>query len=178
MLRWIEKQVTCQRITSKTHVFSMAHTWARNTVMWYWPCDTVLTAVNWSQARHAILPNKRLLKRVEKNVDQSQHTCRSRKCTLDLRNFARDSRKDQKGLIKGDDLPLLEQTTPLTHTPFVLEATLAIPLTKLSRRLNLQNGSQLYYKTMNCEEKNSAFCSVTMYHPTVASPKENLYLYE
>ena len=113
-----------------------------------------------------------------KNVDQSKHTCRSRKCTLDLRNFARDSRKDQKGLIKGEDLPLLEQTTTLTHTPFVLEATLAIPWTKLSRRLNLLNGSQLYYKTMNCEEKISAFCSVTMYHSTVASPKENLYLYE
>ena len=112
---------------------------------------------------------------MEKNVDQSQHTCRSRKCTLDLRNFVRDSRKHQKGL--SEDLPLLEQTTQLTHMPFVLEATLAIPLTKLSRRINLLNESQLYYKTMNCE-KNSAFCSVTMYHPTVASPKENLYVYQ
>ena len=113
---------------------------------------------------------------MEKNVDQSQHTSRSRKCSLDLKNFARDSRKDQKGLIKVEDLPLLE-TTQLTHTPFVLEATLAIPATKLSRRLNLLNGSQLYYKTVNCE-KHTAFCSVTMYHPTVASPKENLYVYE
>ena len=35
-------------------------------------------------ARHEILPNDRLLKRVVKNVDQSQHTSRSWKCTLDF----------------------------------------------------------------------------------------------
>ena len=34
-----------------------------------------------------------------------------------LRNFARDFKKDQKGLIKGEDLTLIEQTTQLTHTP-------------------------------------------------------------
>ena len=37
------------------------------------------------------------------NVNQSQHTSRSGKCTLDL--------KDQKGLMKGEDFQLLEQTT-------------------------------------------------------------------
>ena len=44
----------------------------------------------------------------------------------------------------------------------------------LPRRLNLLNGSRLYYKTINCEKK-STFCSVKTYHPTVASPKEHLY---
>ena len=34
-----------------------------------------------------------------------------------LRNFARDFKKDQKGLIKGEDLTLIEQPTQLTHTP-------------------------------------------------------------
>ena len=41
-------------------------------------------------------------------------------------------------------------------------------------RLNLLNGSQLYYKAVTCE-KNSAFCSVLQGNPAVASPKEQLY---
>ena len=49
-------------------------------------------------APHAIFPNKRLMKQVVKNVDQAQHTSRS---GTSLRNFPRDSRKDQKGLICG-----------------------------------------------------------------------------
>ena len=44
------------------------------------------------------------------NVNLSQHTSRSGKCTLDLEKYLRDSRKDQKGLIKGEDFKLLEQT--------------------------------------------------------------------
>ena len=53
-----------------------------------------------------------------KNVDQSQQTSRSGKCTLDLEKFRAwlySSRKDQKGLMKGEDLTVLEQTTQLTH---------------------------------------------------------------
>ena len=45
---------------------------------------------------------------------------------------------------------------------------------KLPWRLNLLNGSQLYYKVITCE-KNSAFCSVLQGNPAVASPKEQLY---
>ena len=54
----------------------------------------------------------------EKNVDQSQQTLRSGKCTLELEKFCAcpySSRKDQKGLMKGEDLTVLEQTTQLTH---------------------------------------------------------------
>ena len=46
-----------------------------------------------------------------------------------------------------------------------LEATLTISL----------NESRLYYKTINREKQNSAFCSVTTYHPSVALLKERLY---
>ena len=55
-----------------------------------------------------------------KNVDQSQQTSRSGKCTLVLEKFRAwlySSRKDQKGLMKGKDLTVLEQTTQLTHKP-------------------------------------------------------------
>ena len=68
--------------------------------------------------RHAFLPDERLLTWAEKNVDQSQQTSRSGKCTLDLEKFRAwlySSRKDQKGLMKGEDLTVLEQTTQLTH---------------------------------------------------------------
>lgn len=58
-------------------------------------------------ARHAILPNKCLLQQAVKNVDQSPHTSRS---GTSLRNFPRDSRKDQKGLMKGEDLTLTPKT--------------------------------------------------------------------
>ena len=54
----------------------------------------------------------------KKNGDQSQQTSRSGKCTLDLekvRAWLFSSRKDQEGLMKGEDLTVLEQTTQLTH---------------------------------------------------------------
>ena len=53
-----------------------------------------------------------------KNVDHSQQTSRSGKYTLDLEKFRAwlySSRKDQKGLMKGEDLTVLEQTTQLNH---------------------------------------------------------------
>ena len=76
--------------------------------------------------------------------------------------------------MKGEDLTLLEQTTQLTHTRLRTTGyTLESSLKNLPRRLNLQNGSWLYYKTLDIE--NTAFCLVVTYHPTVASPKEHLY---
>ena len=59
-----------------------------------------------------------------------------------LRYFVRDSRKDQKGLMKG---VLLKQTNQLTQT----SSYQRIP-----------------------SQSHSAFCSVTMFHPTIASPKD------
>ena len=53
-----------------------------------------------------------------KNVEQSQQTSRSGKSTLDLEKFRAglySSRKGQKGLMKGEDLTVLKQTTQLTH---------------------------------------------------------------
>ena len=45
-------------------------------------------------ARHALLPNERLLKRAAINVDQSQHTSKAGKCSLcPLGKLARDARK-------------------------------------------------------------------------------------
>ena len=49
-----------------------------------------------------------------------------------------------------------------------------ISLKKLPQRLNLLNGSRLYYKAIMCEKK-SAFCSVLQGDSAVASPKEQLY---
>ena len=67
---------------------------------------------------HAFLPHERLLTWAEKNVDQSQQTSRSGKCSLVLEKFRAwlyGSRKDQKGRMKGENLTVLEQTTQLTH---------------------------------------------------------------
>ena len=54
--------------------------------------------------------------------------------------------------MKGEDLTLLEQTTQLTHarlrtTGYTLESSWK----NSPRRLNLQNGSWLYYKTLDIE---------------------------
>ena len=78
--------------------------------------------------RHAFLPHERLLTWTKKDVDQSQQSSRSGKRTLDLEKFRarlNSSRKDQKGLMKGEDFIVLEQTTQLTH--------------KLSVRTNVTN---------------------------------------
>ena len=55
---------------------------------------------------------------------------------------------------------------------FVLETTLTISLKKLPWRLNLLNGSHLYYKTINCE-KILPFVQLQG-NPAVASSKEQL----
>ena len=67
--------------------------------------------------------------------------------------------------MKGEDLTLFRINTQLTQSHWK----------KWPQRLHLLNRSQHYYKTINCEKKNSAFCSVTTCHPTIASPKEHLY---
>ena len=71
------------------------------------------------------------------NADPWQQTSRS-EATLDLEKF-RDwfrSRKDQKGLMKGEDLRVLEETTQLSHKrSWVLEATLTISLKKITSEI-------------------------------------------
>ena len=123
------------------------------------------------------LPHKRLLTWAEKNVDQSQQTSRSGKCTLDLAKFRAwlyGSRKDQKGCMKVENLTVLEQTTPLTHKHSYQWLPSEFRWKKLSRRLNLLNGGRASYKTIMCEKK-SAFCSVLQGNTAAASPQEQLY---
>ena len=52
-----------------------------------------------------------------KNLEQSHQSSRSGKCNLDFEKFRAcfSSRKDQKGLMKGEDLTVLEQTSHLTQ---------------------------------------------------------------
>ena len=76
--------------------------------------------------------------------------------------------------MKGEDLTVLEQTTQLTHTHSYYWLPSQSHWKNLPWRLNLLNGSCLYYKTIPCG-KNSAFCSVLQGNPAVASPKERLY---
>ena len=124
------------------------------------------------------LPHVRLLTWAEKNVDQSQPTSRSGKCTLDLEKFRAwlySSKKDQKGLMRGEELTVVEQTYySVNSQAFLLVATLTNSLKKLPWTLNLLNGSRLYFKAIRFE-KNSAFCSVLQGNPAIASPKEQLY---
>ena len=96
-----------------------------------------------------------------KNVDQSQHTSRFGKCTSDLEKFRVRLQKRSEG---WRPYTFRAKYSVNSHA-FVREATLTISVKILPRRLNLPNGSRLYYKTINCE-KTSAFCSVTTYHPT------------
>ena len=52
-----------------------------------------------------------------KNVDESQQTSRSGKCTSDLEKFLAwlyNFRKDRQGLMKGEDLTVLELTSVRT----------------------------------------------------------------
>ena len=50
-------------------------------------------------ARHAILANKRPLKRAVKNIDQSHHTSRSGKCAFAVRGKERVTKP--KGRLRG-----------------------------------------------------------------------------
>ena len=113
-------------------------------------------------AFQAVLPNERLLKPALKNVDQSRHTSRSGR--------SETPKKIRKGLIAFRK----RRNSSVNSHSFFLKATLTISLKKLPLKLNLLNGSRLYYKTTKCE-RNSAFCSVTRYHPAVASRKEHVY---
>ena len=76
--------------------------------------------------------------------------------------------------MKGENLKLLKQTTQL-FTRLRARGCSYNLIVKTTWRLNLLNVSRLYYKTINCKKLNTAFCSVTTYHFTVASPKEHLY---
>ena len=76
--------------------------------------------------------------------------------------------------MKGEDLTVLKQTTQLTHKRSYQWLPSESRWKKLPLRLNLLNGSRLYYKTTTCEKK-FCFCSVLQGNPAVASPSEQLY---
>ena len=123
------------------------------------------------------LPHERLLTWVEKNVDQSQQTSRCGKCTLDLEKFRAwlySSRKGKEGLMKGEDLTVLEQTTQLTHKCSYQRLPWQSHWKIRPRRLNLLNRSRFYYKTI-CMKKILLFIQSYKVTPAVASPKEQLY---
>ena len=112
-----------------------------------------------------------------KNVDQSQQTSRSGKCTLDLEKFRAwlySSRKGKEGLMKGEDLTVLEQTTQLTHKCSYQRLPWQSHWKIRPRRLNLLNRSRLYYKTI-CMKKILLFIQSYKVTPAIASPKEQLY---
>ena len=52
-----------------------------------------------------------------------------------LRNFAQDSRKDQKGVMKGEDLTLFRTDYSVNSHAFVIEATLTILLKKITSQI-------------------------------------------
>ena len=67
--------------------------------------------------RHAILPKERRLKRAVKNIDQSQHTSRSMKCTLDFAKVGDRLRKvKKKVLLKGKAFKDLQSWTKVLGT--------------------------------------------------------------
>ena len=83
-------------------------------------------------ARHAILPNKRLLKQAVKNVAQSQHTSRS---GTSLRNFPRETRSERSH----------ERWRPHAHPQHLYEQ-----MTAFTER----NGAIAYF-LYSCSEQNS-----------------------
>ena len=129
------------------------------------------------RVRHAFLPHERLLTWEEKNVDQSQQTSRSEKCTLDpdkFRAWLYSSRKGQHGLMKGEDLTVLEKNYWVNSQAFLLVATLTISLKKITTEVKF--AERMSALLQNNEKKNSAFCSVLQGNPAVVSPKGQLYV--
>ena len=110
-----------------------------------------------------------------KTVDQSQQTFRSGKCTLDLEKFRAwlSSRKDQKGLMQGEDLTVLEQTTQLTHKRSY--SRLTISLKKITSEVKFAERKSALLQDNKVWKRNSAFCSVLQGNSAVESPKEQLY---
>ena len=107
-----------------------------------------------------------------KNVDQSQHTSRSGKCTLDLENFrARlSSRIDQKDPERWRPYTFRTNYSINSHA-FVLETALTISLKNLPYRFNFLKGSRLYYKTIKCEKKILPFVQLQRTTPPLPRPQ-------
>ena len=127
--------------------------------------------------RHVFLPHKRLLTWAEKNVDQSQQTSRSGKCTLDLEKFRAwlyGSRKDQKGRMKVENLTVLEQTTQLTHKRSYQWLPSESRWKKLPWRLNLLNGGRAFLQNNNVwKKKKLPFVQSYKVTPLLHHPKNN-----
>ena len=82
--------------------------------------------------RHAFLPDERLLTWAEKNVDQSQQTSRSGKCTYwTLRNFTLDFAPEKMRKVSRK-VKTSQSNYSVNSQAFVLEASLTISLKKIT----------------------------------------------
>ena len=77
--------------------------------------------------------------------------------------------------MKGEDLTLFKTDYLANSHAFVLEATHTILLKKITSQIKFAEQKSALLQNNKLRKKNSAFCSVTLYHPTTASPKEHLY---
>ena len=129
------------------------------------------------RVRHAFLPHERLLTWAEKNVDQSQQTSRSGKCTLDLEKFRTwlySSRKDQKGRMKGEDLTVLEQTTQLTlKRSYYVVATPTISSKKITSEVKFAERKSALLQNNNVWKKILPFVQSYKVTPPLHHPKNN-----
>ena len=110
-----------------------------------------------------------------KNLDQSQQTSRSGKCTLDLEEFRPwllySSRKDQKGPMKGEDLTVLEQTTQLTHKRSY--SRLTISLKKITSEVKFAERKSALLQNNNVWKKILPFVQSYKVTPLLHHPKNN-----
>ena len=108
-----------------------------------------------------------------KNVDQSQQTFRSGKCTLDLEKFRAwlSSRKDQKSLMQGEDLTVLEQTTQLTHKRSY--SRLTISLKKITSEVKFAERKSALLQNNNVWKKILPFVQSYKVTPLLHHPKNN-----
>ena len=126
--------------------------------------------------RHAFLPHERLLSWAEKErkpITADFQIWEVHFGSWEISRLTLSSRKDQKGLMKGEDLTVLEQTTQLTHKRSY--SRLTISLKKITSEVKFAERKSALLQNNNVWKKNSAFCSVLTGNPAVASPNEQLY---
>ena len=123
--------------------------------------------------RHAFLPHERLLTWAEKNVDQSQQTSRSGKCTYwTLRNFTLDLAPEKMRKVSWK-VKTLQPNYSVNSQALVLEATLTISLKKITSEVQFAERKSGILQN-NVWKKILPFVLLKG-NPVVASPKGQLY---
>ena len=123
--------------------------------------------------RHAFLPHERLLTWAEKNVDQSQQTSRSGKCTYwTLRNFTLDLAPEKMRKVSRK-VKTLQSNYSVNSQALVLEATLTISLKKITSEVQFAERKSGLLQN-NVWKKILPFVLLKG-NPVVASPKGQLY---